>query len=62
MAADDPNRPNANAPCVGIAATPTGKGYWLVGADYGVFAFGDAVFYGNIEYVKPNDREWLPSV
>ena len=26
----------------GMAATPDGKGYWLVGADGGVFAFGDA--------------------
>ena len=25
-----------------MAATPTGRGYWLVGADGGVFAFGDA--------------------
>ena len=31
-----------NAPMVGMAATPDGKGYWLVGADGGVFAFGDA--------------------
>ena len=27
---------------VGMAATPRGKGYWLVGSDGGVFAFGDA--------------------
>lgn len=60
MPADDPNRPNSNAPITGIAATPTGKGYWLVGADGGVFAFGDAQFLGNVEYVKPEGREWLP--
>jgi peptidoglycan recognition protein len=59
---DDPNRINSNAPVTGIAATPTGKGYWLVAADGGVFAFGDAGFYGNIEYVKPDDRAWLPHV
>jgi hypothetical protein len=35
------------APIVGISATPNGKGYWLVGADGGVFSFGDAVFYGS---------------
>ena len=29
-----------------MAATSTGKGYWLVGADDGVFAFGDAHFFG----------------
>ena len=57
---DDPNRFNVNAPIVGIAATPTGKGYWLVAADGGIFAFGDAAFYGNVEYVLPADRAWLP--
>ncbi len=35
------------APIVGIASTPDGNGYWLVGADGGVFNFGDAGFYGN---------------
>jgi hypothetical protein len=33
---------------VGIARTPDGAGYWLVAADGGVFAFGDAVFYGSM--------------
>ena len=32
-----------NQPIVGMAATPTGKGYWLVASDGGIFAFGDAV-------------------
>ncbi len=36
----------------GMAATPDGKGYWLVGADGGVFAFGDAAFYGSLGAVK----------
>ncbi len=36
------------APIVGITAAPSGKGYWLVGADGGVFAFGDAGFYGSL--------------
>ena len=36
-----------SAPVVGIQPTPDGKGYWLIGADGGVFAFGDAVFDGN---------------
>lgn len=61
MPADDPNRPNSNAPITGITATPTGKGYWLCAADGGVFAFGDAPFFGNVEYVKPDGREWLPA-
>lgn len=59
---DDPNRPNVNAPIAGIAATPTGKGYWLVGMDGGVYAFGDAVYLGNVEYVKPDNLSWLPKV
>ena len=37
-----------NAPIVGMAATPNGGGYWLVGADGGVFAFGNAKFYGSM--------------
>ncbi|HEX4493879.1 MAG TPA: hypothetical protein VH914_21940 [Acidimicrobiia bacterium] len=35
------------APVVGIAATPSGRGYWLAGADGGVFSYGDAHFYGS---------------
>ena len=31
-----------------MAATPDGSGYWEVGADGGVFAFGDAGFYGSM--------------
>jgi len=34
-------------PLVGIASTPTGLGYWLLGFDGGVFAFGDARFEGS---------------
>jgi hypothetical protein len=37
-----------NAPVVGVAATPDGGGYWLVGSDGGVFAFGDALFEGSM--------------
>jgi len=36
-----------HAGIVGIAADPAGVGYWLVGADGGVFAFGHAPFYGS---------------
>ena len=36
------------APIVAIVRTPDGGGYWLVGADGGVFAFGDATFYGSL--------------
>ena len=33
---------------VGMAPTPDGGGYWLVGLDGGVFSFGDAGFYGSL--------------
>ena len=36
-----------NRPIVGMAATPDGKGYWLVASDGGIFAYGDATFYGS---------------
>jgi hypothetical protein len=32
---------------VGMAASPDGDGYWLVGADGGVLSFGDAHYYGS---------------
>ena len=31
-----------------MAPTPTGHGYWLVAADGGIFAFGDAAFAGSM--------------
>ncbi|HWE55147.1 MAG TPA: putative Ig domain-containing protein [Acidimicrobiales bacterium] len=34
-------------PASGIASTPDGEGYWIVGRDGGVFAYGDAPFYGS---------------
>jgi hypothetical protein len=36
-----------NRDIVGMAATPDGGGYWLVGADGGVFTGGDAGFHGS---------------
>jgi hypothetical protein len=32
---------------VGMAATPSGNGYWLVARDGGIFSFGDARFFGS---------------
>jgi lysophospholipase L1-like esterase len=32
-----------------MSATPDGGGYWLVGADAGVFTFGDALYAGSAE-------------
>jgi hypothetical protein len=34
-------------PIVGIASTPSHRGYWAVASDGGVFSFGDAHFYGS---------------
>ena len=34
------------APITGMAATPSGNGYYLVGQDGGVFTYGDAVYHG----------------
>ena len=36
-----------NAPVVGMALGRNGQGYWLVASDGGVFAFGDAGFFGS---------------
>ena len=36
---------NLRYPIASIAATPTGRGYWLVAGDGGVFAKGDAPWY-----------------
>jgi ribosomal protein L24E len=37
-----------NAPIVGMASTPSGDGSWRVGSDGGIFASGDAKFYGSL--------------
>jgi hypothetical protein len=31
-----------------MAATPDGRGYWLVASDGGIFQFGDAPFEGSL--------------
>jgi hypothetical protein len=36
-----------NKPIVGMAATPDGRGYWLVASDGGIFSYGDANFFGS---------------
>jgi hypothetical protein len=43
-----------NAPIVDIAATPSGKGYWLLGGDGGIFSFGDATFHGSTGNITLN--------
>ena len=41
-------------PAVGMAPTPDAGGYWLVGADGGVFSFGDAQFFGSTGSIHLN--------
>jgi hypothetical protein len=36
-----------SAPIVGMASTPDGNGYWLVGSDGTVYNYGDALNYGS---------------
>jgi hypothetical protein len=43
-----------NAPLVGIAATPKGKGYWLLARDGGIFTYGNARFYGSTGAMRLN--------
>jgi IPT/TIG domain len=39
---------NTEKPISGMAFTPDGRGYWITAQDGGVFAFGDAGFYGSM--------------
>ena len=60
-----------NKPACGIAATPSGEGYYIVAQDGGVFTYGDAAFHGSMGgksmnapvvgmAVRPqNDGYWL---
>ena len=45
-----------DAPIVGMAATPSGNGYWEVASDGGVFTFGDAPFSGSRGGQSVGDR------
>lgn len=40
---------HTNAPLLTFVPTPSGNGYWMVTKDGGVFAFGDARFFGRVE-------------
>jgi N-acetylmuramoyl-L-alanine amidase len=40
--------PEQTGGAVEICSTPSGAGYWIVGADGGVFTYGDAGFYGSL--------------
>jgi len=41
-------------PIVGMAATRSGDGYWLVASDGGIFSFGDARFFGSTGALRLN--------
>ena len=43
-----------NQPVVGMAATPSGQGYWLVASDGGIFSYGDAHFFGSTGSMRLN--------
>ena len=43
----DLTQTNLNAPINGMAITPDGAGYWMAASDGGIFAYGDAGFYGS---------------
>ena len=43
-----------NAPIVGLAPTPSGRGYWLAASDGGIFTFGDAGFWGSTGAIRLN--------
>lgn len=56
-----PNKPTApkgyphlNQPVTGGAPTHSGKGYWMVAGDGGVFNYGDAGFFGSLGDTKLN--------
>jgi peptidoglycan/xylan/chitin deacetylase (PgdA/CDA1 family) len=44
----------SNQPLLGMAATPSGQGYWLVASDGGIFSFGDATFDGSTGSIALN--------
>ena len=46
-----------NRPIVGMAPTADGRGYWLVASDGGIFAFGDAAFFGSTGSLHPQPAD-----
>ena len=50
-----------NQPIVGMAASPTARGYWFVAADGGIFSFGDARFYGSLVDRRSDPSSASPS-
>jgi hypothetical protein len=52
--AGDTREISPGSPVVGIAATPSGNGYWLAASDGGIFTFGDAEYFGSMGGVPLN--------
>jgi hypothetical protein len=51
----DPGFLYLNAPILSMVTTPSGSGYWMMGQDGGIFAYGDANFYGSTGGMKLNE-------
>ena len=51
-----------SSPVVGIVATPDAKGYWLVGRNGAVYAFGDAGSYGSVPGLPASEQPGVPVV
>jgi len=49
------------ATIVGMAPSPTGRGYWLVDSAGGMFAFGDAKFYGSVPQLRQQGKVTAPA-
>jgi len=45
------------APIVALVPTSSGDGYWLLGADGGVFTFGDAPYVGSLPQYGISTRD-----
>jgi hypothetical protein len=43
-----------NKPIVGMAASPSGHGYWELASDGGIFNWGDAAFHGSTGAMRLN--------
>lgn len=52
-----PPQPKISTRAAAFAATPSGRGYIIVGVDGGVFCYGDAMFFGSLPGlgVTPNE-------
>jgi hypothetical protein len=44
----DASKLKLNSPIISASATASNEGYWLLGADGGIFSFGDAKFFGSM--------------